>query len=140
MIRKWRVKAMYDAGKIIPGLVIFGILLSFPIWYSVANGGTSHTPEPKIVTEEEQCVESAQYMRDNHMRMLDEWRKSVVREGNRDYTSSDGKEYEISLTATCMKCHPNKEEFCDRCHNYTGVKPGCWDCHNAPEGQTIGSE
>jgi len=131
---------MYDAGKVIPGLVIFGILLAFPIWYSVANDGISYTPELIIVTEEEQCVETAQYMRDNHMRMLDEWRQSVVREGNRIYVNSDGKEYEMSLTATCMGCHSNKEEFCDRCHNYAGVIPTCWDCHNVPEGQASGSE
>lgn len=131
---------MYDAGKIIPGLVIFGILLAFPIWYSLANDGISYTPELIIVTEEEQCVETAQYMRDNHMRLLDEWRQSVVRDGNRIYVNSDGKEYEMSLTATCMGCHSNKEEFCDRCHNYAGVTPNCWDCHNAPEGQASGSE
>jgi len=131
---------MYDAGKVIPGLVIFGILLAFPIWYSVGNDGISYTPELIIVTEEEQCVETAQYMRDNHMRMLDEWRQSVVREGNRIYVNSDGKEYEMSLTATCMGCHSNKEEFCDRCHNYAGVTPTCWDCHNVPEGQASGSE
>ena len=124
---------MYDAGKIILGLVIFVILLTSPIWYSAASGRISYVPEPKIVTEEKQCVEPAQYMRENHMHLLDEWRQTAVREGEHTYVASDGKEYEISLSDTCMKCHSNKEEFCDQCHDYTGVKPSCWDCHNAPE-------
>lgn len=125
---------MYDAGKIIPGLIIFVILLTSPIWYSVASGRINFVPEPQIVTEEKQCVEPTLYMRENHMHLLDEWRQMVVREGERTYIASDGKEYEISLTDTCMKCHSNKKEFCDQCHDYAGVTPNCWDCHNAPEG------
>lgn len=125
---------MYDAGKIILGLVVFVILLTSPIWYSAASGRINYVPEPEIVTEGEQCVESAQYMRENHMHLLDEWRQTVVREGEHTYAASDGKEYEISLTGTCMKCHSNKKEFCDQCHDYAGIKPSCWDCHNAPEG------
>ena len=124
---------MYNAGKIITGLVIFIILLTSPIWYSAASGRISYVPEPKIVTEEKQCVEPAQYMRENHMHLLDEWRQTAVREGEHTYVASDGKEYEISLSDTCMKCHSNKKEFCDQCHDYTGVQPSCWDCHNAPE-------
>ena len=125
---------MYDAGKIIPGLVIFLILLTSPIWYSTVSGSISYVPEPEIVTEENQCIEPVQYMRDNHMHLLDEWRQLVVREGKHIYVASDGREYEMRLTGTCMKCHSNKAEFCDQCHNYTGVKPNCWDCHNVPEG------
>jgi hypothetical protein len=125
---------MYDGGKIITGLVIFGVLLTTPIWYSIATGGISRVPEPEISTSENQCIESAQYMRDNHMDLLDQWRQMVVRDSEHIYVASDGQEYEISLTDTCMKCHPNKEEFCDQCHDYAGVQPNCWDCHNVPEG------
>jgi hypothetical protein len=39
----------------------------------------------------------------------------------------------MSLQNTCMQCHPNKAEFCDRCHNYASVKPYCWDCHVEPK-------
>ena len=133
MVRRG-VKAMYDAGKIIPGLIIFGVLLTSPIWYSVASGQISYVPQPKIVTEAKQCVESKEYMRENHMHLLDQWRQMVVRDDEHIYVASDGRQYDISLTDTCLKCHPNKQEFCDQCHNYTGVKPNCWDCHNEPEG------
>jgi hypothetical protein len=125
---------MYDAGKIIPGLVIFGVLLTSPIWYSAATGKINYVPEPQVAPGESQCVESADYMRDNHMHLLDEWRQMVVRDGEHTYVASDGQEYDISLTDTCMKCHPNKAEFCDQCHDYAGVTPNCWECHVAPEG------
>jgi hypothetical protein len=125
---------MYDASKIIPGLVIFGVLITSPIWYSLAKGQINHVPEPEILPGETQCVESASYMADNHMHLLDKWRQMVVRDGEDTYVATDGKEYDISLTGTCLQCHSNKEEFCDRCHDYAAVTPNCWDCHNVPEG------
>ena len=124
---------MYDADKIIPGLIMFLCVITFPVWYSLANGGAANLPKPKIVTEEEQCIEAAQYMRTKHMDLLLSWRETVVREGVRTYTASEGKEYDMSLTDTCMECHLNKADFCDQCHNSVGVKPNCWDCHNLPE-------
>jgi hypothetical protein len=36
--------------------------------------------------------------------------------------------------ATCLGCHKNKSEFCDRCHSYSGVDPYCMDCHVLPKG------
>ena len=35
---------------------------------------------------------------------------------------------------SCMSCHSNKDEFCDRCHDYLAVKPYCWECHVEPKG------
>ena len=125
---------MYDADKIIPGLIIFFCLISFPIWYTTVSGKVAYAPEPEIVTEEKQCIEATQYMRDKHMDLLNEWRETVTREGIRTYIASDGREYNVSLTGTCMDCHSNKAEFCDQCHDYVGVKPNCWDCHNPPQG------
>lgn len=125
---------MHDADKIMIGLIIFLGLITTPIWYVMASGKANYVPEPEIVTEEKQCVESAQYMRGKHMDLLNEWRESVVRGDKRTYTASDGQEYDMNLTGTCMSCHSNKAEFCDRCHDYAGVKPNCWDCHNPPEG------
>lgn len=100
----------------------------------------AYVPEEKIITEEEQCIEPTQYMRDKHMDLLNDWKESVVRQGARTYVASDGQEYNMSLTGTCLVvCHSNKAEFCDECHSYVGTKyvrltPDCWDCHNLPEG------
>jgi hypothetical protein len=123
---------VYDTSKIISGLITFFALISFPIWYSAANGKIAYAPKPKIVTREKECIEPTLYMKDKHTDLLNHWRESAIREDNRTYVASSGKKYEISLTGTCMKCHPNKAEFCDQCHNYVGVKPNCWDCHVAP--------
>ena len=124
---------MYDAKKIIIGLVIFLGLVTFPVWYGAINGQASSPPELEIVTDAEQCVESTEYMRSNHMELLTQWQQSVVREGERTYNANDGQRYDISLTGTCLDCHSNKDTFCDRCHDYTGVAPYCWECHIIPE-------
>jgi len=70
-------------------------------------------------------------MRTEHMQMLNDWRNMVVRDGTRLYIGSDGRKFEMSLSNTCLQCHSNKTEFCDRCHNYAAVTPYCWDCHIA---------
>ena len=125
---------MYDGDKIIPGLIIFFCLISFPVLYTALKGKFAYVPELEIVTSEKRCVEQAKFMRVEHMNLLKNyWRDSVVREGYRIYTASDGKEYTISLTGTCLDCHPNKTNFCDRCHDYLGIKPACWECHNIPK-------
>ena len=72
-------------------------------------------------------------MRNSHMDLLNTWRNSVVRENSRDYEATDGKVYRMSLTGTCLGCHTNKKEFCDRCHDYVSVAPDCWNCHVVPE-------
>jgi len=120
---------MYNSGKIITGAIIALILLAFPIWYIAASGEASYVPEPEIVTDETQCIESTLYMRKQHMTLLADWKVQVVREIDDTYVASDGQEWEMSLTGTCLSCHPNKDEFCGSCHDYMGVNPNCWNCH-----------
>ena len=92
-------------------------------------------PDPKIDTpaikelKEKKCVESKEFMRAEHMKLLNDWRDSAVRDGARLYVNTEGKAYTISLQNTCMHCHSNKVEFCDTCHNYAAVTPNCWGCH-----------
>lgn len=128
---------LYDREKIIAGIVVFLIVASVPFWYG--RGKAVSPPDLKLDTpaierlKEKLCVEPAPYMRANHMKLLSAWRESVVREGNRSYKATDGKVYKISLTGTCLECHSNKDQFCDRCHDYAGAKPACWNCHIIPE-------
>lgn len=125
---------MYDGGKIITGLIIFFILLLFPVWYQV--GKASKAPDPQLTEEAkkaEKCIESKDFMTTQHMKMLDRWRNEAVRKAERYYVSSGGKTYYKSLQVTCLECHSNKTKFCDQCHNYMGVSPFCWDCHITPE-------
>jgi len=127
---------LYNRGMILAGIIIFLIVVSFPFWYG--KGRAVPPPDLKLDTpaieqlREKLCVEPAPFMRASHMRLLNDWRDSVVREGKRTYTAADGKIYEISLTGTCLKCHSNKDQFCDRCHDYAGAKPACWNCHIIP--------
>lgn len=128
---------MHDAGKIIPGLIIFAAIVTFPFYYNM--GKAVARPEPKLDTpaiqelKEKRCVESKEFMRANHMQLLNQWRDAVVRDGNNVYIGSNGKKYTMSLQNTCMKCHSNKKNFCDSCHKYVAVRPYCWDCHIAPK-------
>ncbi len=124
---------MYDGGKIIIGLIIgLGLLLS-PFFYNA--GKAAKAPDPVLTPKAKEakvCVAPKTYMRESHFTLLDEWRHTVVRDGERYYTSDDGKKYYKSLQVTCMDCHSNKTQFCDQCHNYVDVDPYCWDCHIAP--------
>ena len=124
---------MYDAGKIVTGLILFLGLITFPVWYDVASGAAASKPDPVIATEERQCVESTEYMRASHMALLERWRDLVVREGKTVHVAPDGERHEISLSDTCLDCHSNKAEFCDSCHGYVKVQPDCWRCHTEPE-------
>jgi hypothetical protein len=125
---------MYDRGKIIIGLVIGLGLLLFPFYY---NKGEAKKAPDIVLTDKakaaKQCIEPKEFMRTDHMKMLDEWREGVVRDEERYYKSGDKKSYYMSLQVTCMECHSNKSKFCDQCHNYLGVDPYCWDCHIEPK-------
>ena len=131
---------MRDSGKIAIGLILFVILMTFPIWYNLVIGVTE-VPDPVIATKnvpgKDQCVRPVEYMKPMHMDLLNQWRDDAVRKGHRVYVAADGRKFNMSLSNTCLDCHNNKEEFCDRCHNAMAVKPYCWDCHNEPEKQTI---
>jgi hypothetical protein len=125
---------MYDSGKILLGLIVFVGLFTSPIWYDLASGEAANKPNIILPADEniKECVASTEYMRTSHMDLLNEWRDLVVREEKRIYTSPTGKEFEMSLSNTCTNCHSNKSEFCDRCHDYLGVTPYCWNCHVEP--------
>ena len=128
---------IYDAGKVFTGLALFIVFLTAPIWLS--GGKSASPPEIRVDTPviqrlvEKRCIEPMAYMKANHMELLDTWRQAVVREGEPLYVASDGKKYRMSLSGTCLHCHSNKDQFCDRCHNYEGVKPACWSCHVVPQ-------
>jgi len=124
---------MYDKGKIIAGLVIFLGLFTFPLYTNL--GRSVEKARPSLDTpvinqlETKECVRPAEYMKKEHMKVLNAWRDEVVREGKRETFYIGGMAFEKSLQNGCMKCHSNKTKFCDECHGYAGVKPYCWDCH-----------
>ena len=124
---------MHYGFPIIVGLVIFIGMLTAPFAVGTMTK-VYKQPELKMPANEKKCVESLEFMRTEHMQLLNEWRDWALRDGKRVYTNHEGKEFVISLQNTCMKCHNNKADFCDKCHTDAGVSPYCWDCHVQPEG------
>jgi hypothetical protein len=125
---------MKDKKIIIAGLVIFLIILFSPFLYNIfINAGKAQVAPEPVLTERAKaakaCVRSTEYMKAEHMKVLDVWRHAVVRNAERIYVNSKGQAFAMSLSNTCLDCHSNKTEFCDRCHDYASVRPYCWDCH-----------
>ena len=125
---------MYNAKAVILGILVFAVLFSTPFWANF--GGTKDYKRPAIFLpqNEKECVEPVEFMRAEHMYLLNEWRDQALRYENRTYVSSTGKKWTISLQNTCLKCHSNYEEFCDKCHVSNSVDPYCWTCHILPKG------
>lgn len=123
---------MYNKRFIIPGLAIFVLFVTFPLWFN-AFSKASAVPKPELPTGgEKYCVEPLEQIRANHMVLLNQWRDDVLRNDDRVAITVDGKQYRKGLQLACMQCHTNKEKFCDSCHTYASVKPYCWDCHLTP--------
>lgn len=124
---------MNDKPKIILGLIVLVIAVTFPFWNGLIAKG--EPPAVELPKDEKQCVRDREWMIANHMNLLDTWRDDVVRQGDRSKITIAGKTYEKSLTRTCMSaaCHANRATFCDKCHTYADVTPYCWDCHVTPD-------
>ena len=129
---------MPDRGKILIGVAVFVILITFPFWSRLAATGEPEVgraelvyPDPSRATA---CVEDSAWMTANHMNLLNEWRDGLVRQGIDEYTASSGETFYPSLTKTCLNCHEDRDAFCTRCHDYANVTPTCWECHTTPGG------
>lgn len=133
---------IYNKGPIFLGILVFLAIALFPFYNNF--GKVNAKPELKLDTPaiqewekqhgKKECVEPKEWMRGEHMVLLNNWRDSVVRDYNRGYISdASHKRFNMSLQNECMRCHSNKKKFCDECHNYMAVKPFCWDCHIQPK-------
>jgi hypothetical protein len=98
-----------------------------------AGGATK--PVIQKAVKGEQCVEPNDFMRRNHMKLLDHHRDETVLQGVRT------KKYSLK---ECINCHASettgsvaaaKDDFCVSCHSYAAVKIDCFDCHSTkPQG------
>lgn len=123
---------MYDAKYIIPGLAAFLALVTLPFWLGLGRDYERVKPTAPTPEMGRACIEPREYMAASHMELLHAWRDAATRENRRQYTASNGAIWAISLSNTCMRCHADKENFCDTCHTAVGVAPYCWDCHAVP--------
>jgi hypothetical protein len=94
-------------------------------------GAAERTPQPAIekATAGTQCVEPADVMRRDHMRMLKHQRDETVRGGVRGARHS---------LKDCVDCHASAKtgsvvkaetDFCSSCHRYAAVHIDCFECH-----------
>ncbi|WP_456327340.1 sulfate reduction electron transfer complex DsrMKJOP subunit DsrJ [Archaeoglobus sp.] len=120
---------MYHKGYVALGIILFLALLAMPYW---VNAGTPKYEEihkelapPKGKT----CIYGKEWMAKYHMELLNKWRELAVRDGVRKYATPNGV-FNVSLTE-CWQCH-DYENFCKKCHEFSEVRPVCWDCHYNP--------
>ena len=94
---------------------------------------SGRVPVPVIpMGQGENCVEDTDFMRRNHMSLLDHQRDETMHEGIR------GKPYSLK---ECISCHvvtgpdampvtvSNPQHFCRSCHDYAAVSMDCFQCH-----------
>lgn len=129
---------LYHGKLILPALGLFVVAATLPFWRGAAARGADFRSPPN--PEGLRCIEPKADIRAGHMRLLVHWRDEAVREDNRVYTASDGRQWEKSLVKTCLGCHGPTDAHgksttaataCDECHAYVNVKPDCWNCHCA---------
>jgi len=97
----------------------------------VAN--TGRVPVPVIpMGQGDSCVEDTDFMRRNHMDLLQHQRDETVRDGIRT------QQYSLK---ECIDCHvvsgedavpvtvTSPDHFCRSCHDYAAVKIDCFQCH-----------
>lgn len=99
------------------------------------KAGSALKPQITKAVKGEQCVEDTDYMRRNHMKVLD---------GHRDKTVIEGVRTKKHSLKECINCHASettgsvaatKDDFCVSCHSYAAVKIDCFECHSTkPEG------
>jgi hypothetical protein len=109
---------------LVPVLIILVPLLYSVVGYVGAQGKQSSQPFiEKPDAKYESCVRETEYMRYHHWDLLRGIRIKVVRHGEPQEIGFD----------KCRECHPNRAQFCNRCHNAVSLYPDCWGCHYYPE-------
>ena len=108
-----------------------GALLAF-VGSAQADKNWKQNGNSKAATEATQCVKPTEWMRRNHMDLIQHDRDITVHQGVRTLDGS---------LAQCVACHANKDDkgayvavngadqFCSGCHEYTGVTLDCFTCH-----------
>ncbi len=118
---------MMDVGKVIGAIAIAAAVGAGPLWRGTIR--RSKVDQPALPTGFGPCLEPKDSMRTSHPARLSMWRDQAVRQGQRTYRTTDGRDLRIGLAGTCLGCHGEASRFCDRCHDQIGVVLSCWQCH-----------
>jgi hypothetical protein len=117
---------MGSKGGIAVVVFIIAVIVAPLIYGATENGIFQKPPKPQLVLPvggDGKCIEETAFMRANHMKLLVHARDRIVRHGEN---------LPKLHIESCKNCHLNRATFCDRCHDYAGVKPDCWECHFLP--------
>ncbi len=109
------------------------------LWLTALSlSAQAEVPMPQIpAAEGDKCVEETDFMRRNHMDLLDHQRDDTMRRGIRT------KKHSLN---GCLTCHAVKDaqqrpvtiasdkHFCNSCHAYAAVKIDCFGCHSSTPG------
>ncbi|HRJ68605.1 MAG TPA: hypothetical protein PK812_03275 [Beijerinckiaceae bacterium] len=112
-------------------LALLAVLFFAPALAGAQQAG--RTPHPEVPKASGgQCVAEKDFMRKNHMKLLNHQRDETVHDGLRPA--------DRSLKA-CIACHAvpgadgrpvtvaDPKHFCRACHDYVAVKVDCFECH-----------
>lgn len=123
-----QVRAITCTGLLAIAAVL--LLTTSKLWL----GSAVAQPEIPPATKGEQCVAETDFMRKNHMKMLNHQRDETVIDGVR------GNPYSL---VGCVDCHAQRDagnkpvridaegQFCETCHAFAAVKIDCFSCHAA---------
>lgn len=115
----------FDDKRVVLAVGVIAAFVAIPFLYSVISYVTAGSAEPFLERPDakyENCVRDTEYMRFHHWELLAEIREEFVRHGIRG---------DITLSG-CRKCHPNRERFCNECHDAVNLTPDCFGCHYYP--------
>ncbi len=67
---------MYNSKYVIIGIVVFVVLATAPFWVSSFSSveGEYKRPDIALPKNEKECIEPVEYMRAEHMQLLNDWR------------------------------------------------------------------
>lgn len=99
---------------------------------SAGENTRSSGPLIELPTVANKCIRPTEFMRKNHMDLLQHKRDQTTRQGIRTKDAS---------LQGCVDCHTKNDEkgtpipidaqgqFCSTCHEYVAVKLDCFECH-----------
>ncbi len=111
-------------------IVVTAVALVSLVGMTVA---ASDVPQPDIPRGQgESCVEDTDFMRRNHMTLLEHQRDETMLRGVRT------KQHSLKECVSCHAVHgsdakpvtvSSPKHFCRSCHDYAAVKIDCFQCH-----------
>ena len=122
--------------KRVPGQIRISMLLAAACVFAaaaVADPMWRQNGNSKAAREGGQCVRPTDWMRRNHMDLIQHDRDVTVHQGVRTVDGS---------LSECISCHVNRDDtgspvpvngpdqFCAGCHEYTGTTLDCFSCHS----------